>query len=432
MTSLFEQAKSLFLEGIQHFEAGRLAEAEQCFSGSLAALPGRASTLTNRGATRLRLGRPQEALADLELALATNPEDAEAWAHRAVALGELGRVEEALACDDKLLAMVPQSAPAWLHRGLMLARLSRHADALAAFKTLTELEPGHGDAWLHHGEALLRLDREEEALASFDKCVAIAPDSAFAWGRRGAILKQLKRPAEAVAAFERAIALGGDVEINTYLLASVAQRDAPAAAPRSYVQSLFDGYADDFDKHLVEVLHYQAHTVLVENLPHATGRYSSVLDMGCGTGLSAPLLRPIAGYLEGVDLSAKMVERSRASGLYDAVFEAELVDHLGATTRTYDLLLATDVFIYIGDLAPAFAGVRRVIEADGVFCFSVEQADNDIDFTLQARLTYAHSERYLRKLAQQHGFEVLDISSRPVREDQRVPVMGLYAYLRAN
>jgi predicted TPR repeat methyltransferase len=172
--------------------------------------------------------------------------------------------------------------------------------------------------------------------------------------------------------------------------------------------------------------------VLVEHLRRLADRsFASVLDLGCGTGLSAPLLRPIASYLEGVDLSAKMVERSRALNVYDGVFEAELVDHLAATKRSYDLLLATDVFIYIGDLAPAFAGVRRVIDAGGVFCFSVEQADGEIDFTLQPRLTYAHSENYLRKLAAQHGFEVLEIASRPIREDQRVPVMGLYAYLKA-
>jgi predicted TPR repeat methyltransferase len=432
MTPSFEQAKSLFLEGIQHFEAGHFEEAEQRFTGSLIALPGRASTLTNRGATRLRLGRPQDALADLELALATNPDDAEAWAHRGVALGELGRVEEALVCDDKVIALVPDSAPAWLHRGLMLTHLSRHTDALAAFEQLTKINPQQGEAWLHHGEALLRLAREKEALASFDKCLTVAPDAAFAWGRRGAILKQLDRPEEAAEAFERAIALGHDVEMNAYLLASVANRTAPATAPRRYVQSLFDGYADDFDKHLVEVLHYQAHTVLVEHLRRLADRsFASVLDLGCGTGLSAPLLRPIASYLEGVDLSAKMVERSRALSLYNKVFEAELVDHLAATPRTYDLLVATDVFIYIGDLAPAFAGVRRVIDADGIFCFSVEQAGNNIDFMLQARLTYAHSESYLRKLAAQHGFEVLEITSHPVREDQRVPVMGLYAYLKA-
>ena len=86
----FEAARQAFLEGVAHFEAGRLAEAERAFEHSLLALPGRASTLLNLGATRLKMGCPLQALQALDEGLAQAPHDAEGHCHRGQALALLG------------------------------------------------------------------------------------------------------------------------------------------------------------------------------------------------------------------------------------------------------------------------------------------------------------------------------------------------------
>ena len=100
MTDPFEQAKHLFLQGVNDFEAGRLQEAERAFETSLELLPERASTLINLGATKLRLSKPLEALGVLDRALACDPDDLDAWCHRGEALARLGRYEEAIASCD--------------------------------------------------------------------------------------------------------------------------------------------------------------------------------------------------------------------------------------------------------------------------------------------------------------------------------------------
>ncbi len=79
MQDEFEQARTQFLEGVAHFEAQRLDEAERCFVASLQRLPGRASTRINLAATRLLKGRPAEALAELEAVLAAEPQQVDAW-----------------------------------------------------------------------------------------------------------------------------------------------------------------------------------------------------------------------------------------------------------------------------------------------------------------------------------------------------------------
>ena len=369
----FERARAAFGAGLQCQQAGAFADAEAHYRESLRLLPGRASTLINLAATLLQLARPDDALASADRALAVEPQSVDALLHRATALAQLGRLPEALVAFERLLA----------------------------------------------------LDASQAA----------------AWSLKGSLLREMQRPAEAAAAFREALRLGADPELNAYYLAAVeAGRAAPAASPARYVEDLFDRYADDFDRHLVGQLRYQGHRHLVDGLlalvPERGGGdgFESALDLGCGTGLCGPLVRPHAKRLAGVDLSAGMLEKARALGVYDRLERADAARHLGETDARHDLLLAADVFIYIGDLQPVFEAAARVTVARGVFCFSVEVADAAVaaeaGFALQPSLRYAHSKAHLLRLAAQHGFEPIDLQSAPVRDDQQDAVAGLYVYLR--
>ena len=414
----FEAAKQLFLQGLAELESGALPQAEASFEASLRLLPDRPSTLTNLGAVKLGLGKFAEAVPLLEKACELEPANAQSWGYRGKALGQLHRKAEALPCLERA----------------------------------AQLEPGNAQLWLHCFEAQLELRQLPQALASLDKALALQPGHAAAWGNRGLLLKELGRPQEAAISFERAIAAGGDAQLLGYYLAGlqglvpggVAKPAAPAAPPRAYVEGLFNSYADDFQQHLVNNLHYQGHVQLVSRLQARAGQpvrhFASVLDMGCGTGLVGACIRPQAGYLEGLDLSAVMVARARESGVYDALFHSDLLSHLNATARRYDLVLAADVFIYVGELGAVFAEVARVLQPGGLFCFTVELAGQaptgDAVVTqnpgvqLMPSLRYTHSETYVRQLAGQHGFDVEAMERHGLREDQRQILSGLYVYLK--
>jgi predicted TPR repeat methyltransferase len=426
----FEQARDLFVEGVAHFEAQRLAQAERCFVASLQKLPGRVSTRVNLAATRLRLGRPAEALAELEAVLAAEPQHLDAWCHRAAALAGLGRDAESLAAADHVLGVDPTYAAAWFQRGHALDRLRRFGQAQAAFERLLALQPQHAEAWFRLGQTQQRQGHLSEALASLDRALALAPATAGAWTQRGSLLKDMGRTAEAAAAFERAIELGADAELNRFFLASLGTLASPASAPRSYVQALFDDYADGFDQHLVEVLGYQAHRQLVTPLAGLQSQpFDSALDLGCGTGLCGPLLRPLARQLTGLDLSQAMLDQAAARSVYDRLVKAELLDHLRSTPERHDLLVAADVFIYVGELDAVFAGVARVLRPGGMFCFSVEHAQDDRPVALNSHLRYAHSLPYLQGLAQRHGLRLLRSVAEPIRQDRTQAIPGLYVYL---
>ena len=426
----FEQARALFVEGVGHFEAQRFEAAEGSFLASLRLLPDRVSTRINLATTRLRLGRAAEALAELEAVLAAEPQHLDAWCQRAAALAALGRDAEALACADRVLTIDAANADAWFRRGDALESLRRFDEARAAFERRVALPPPDAAAWHRLGLLQHRAGRLAEALASQDRVLALAPAHAAASSQRGMLLQALGRDADAATAFERAIEHGADPELHRFFLAALGRAAGPASAPRGYVQSLFDDYADSFDRHLVEVLGYEAHRRLIAPLaalqPQA---FDSALDLGCGTGLCGPLLRPIVRRLEGLDLSQPMLDRAAARGVYDELIRADLVEHLQQTAARHDLVVAADVFIYVGDLEPVFAGVRRVLRPGGVFGFTLEAAGDDRPVALHAQLRYAHSLPYVQGLASRHGLRLLRADAQPLRQQRSSVTPGLYVYL---
>lgn len=400
-SSIFERARDHFNAGLQQLQGGQLQQAEASFAQALALLPDRPSTLTNLGAVRLQLGRPAEAAPLLEQAVRAEPDNFEAWGHL----------------------------------GLARARLGQDAAALATIEHALLLQPAHAGLRLEAAAACGRLGRPEAALAHVQQLLAQQPRHAAAWTLRGSLLRDLGRPADAAAAFEQALACGGDADLNRFLLAGVGGAGAtPQRAPEAYVRGLFDGYAGDFDQHLLQVLHYRAHEHVAALLRRTGRRFDAVLDLGCGTGLLAPLLVPLlaaaGGRIDGVDLSPPMIEHARARGLYAQLGAADLVAYLQATPQRWDAVAAADVFIYVGALDAVFAGVERVLAPGGWFAFSVEPADDAHAVVLQPSLRYAHGEPALRALAARHGFEVRAVETGAIREEQRRPIEGLYWLLQ--
>jgi predicted TPR repeat methyltransferase len=371
------QARQHFERGLQHFHARQFNAARDAFDAALRLAPGRLSVLINLAAT-------------------------------CMALNEL---EAALAHADAALALDEQATEAWLHRGHALAQMGSSLVALQALDTVVALDAAHATAWVSRGHVLREAGRLDEARRSYNQ----------------------------------ALVHGAEPSTTAYFLAAVAPLEAasapdgsatatPPSPPRAYVEALFDSYAQGFESHVQEGLGYDAPTRLwqaVEAIPRPTARFAVALDVGCGTGLCARRARPHVDHLTGVDLSLRMVEAARATGLYDAVQHDDLVNTLQAMSTPIDLVLAADVFIYVGDLAPAFSALAPKLRDSALVAFSVEcPADLDQGLRLMPSLRYAHSRAYLTHLALQHGLAVATMTQATVRRDQGQDVPGLYVVLQ--
>ncbi len=397
MTDAVDQARAHFAAGNVHFEAGRFEFALAEFDAALELVPGRPSLLANRGAALCRLARWVEAVPALQAALRADPDHADAWAALGLAQEALG--QWAAAADGLQRAMA---------LGLRSAVLS-----------------------LSLAVCQLRLEQPEPALRSLDQALALDATLAEAWSMRGSLMREAGQLPEAARCFEQALAHGGDDALHRFYLASVRPGEpVPPNPPRAYVESLFDDYAPDFQQHLLQNLKYQAHSTLLAPLLAEGRRWSLALDLGCGSGLCGRLLAPACEAVDGVDVSHVMVKQATASGAYRRVAHAELLPFLAQRDEPADLIVAADVFIYVGAIDAVVSAAARRLAPGGVLAFSVEQADPGHDLQLRPSLRYAHGRQSIEQLAASCGLAVRALWAAAIREDQGQQVMGWYVLLQ--
>ena len=182
--------------------------------------------------------------------------------------------------------------------------------------------------------------------------------------------------------------------------------------PRESVQQMFDLLAERFEDHLVNSLHYHAPRDLAALLVRhcARARPWDVLDLGCGTGLAGASIAPHARLLDGVDLSPGMLAEARRRGLYRTLQCLDLEELLEVLPpSSYDVVVAADVFPYIGRLDEVMGRTSRALRERGLLAFTVE-SDGARQATKRGyrleHLTgrYRHSDPYLDALAARCGF----------------------------
>jgi predicted TPR repeat methyltransferase len=137
----------------------------------------------------------------------------------------------------------------------------------------------------------------------------------------------------------------------------------------------------------------------------------------------------MACLLEGVDLSAHMLDKARDTGLYDGLYCGEMVGYLRTRPGSSDVIVAADVFVYVGDLKPVFSVARLALRSGGVFAFSVEEYEGPEDFILRTSGRYAHSRSGIESLARSHGFAILEITPSTLRQESGEDMRGLLVIL---
>lgn len=462
------QFDALHLLGVIERQQGDARRAVELIEAALQVDPDQARAHCNLGAALQDLGQPERALASYEAALRLDPQYALAWDNRGNTLRRLGRTVHALESYERALVLKPVYAEAWCHRAIVLHDLGRFADAAASAERALAARPGYADALLALGNALQALERQrdavaaydaglaqgqradlwcargaalkksgqlDQALASYDRALALRPDYALAAHYRANVLRALGHQSEARDAYHRALDLGADAAEIRFALAALGEGEAPSAAPAAYVKDLFDQYAGHFDRHLVGVLGYRTPELLVSLLRAGLDtQVASALDLGCGTGLCAPLLRPLARRLAGVDLSEKMLDKARETGLYDELACADILAWLEGRHGEWELVLAADVLVYFGELAPLFGRVARALRPGGRFAFSVEAVaparENAAGYAITASNRFAHAPAYVGACAAQAGFTVMAQLDAALRKEHGADVAGMLFLLR--
>ncbi len=280
--------------------------------------------------------------------------------------------------------------------------LQLKGDLVAAADLLsqaTELAPGFASAWFTLGEIRERLDERDAAIAAFRKALIAEPED-----RHGASLHLMLLGAEKL-----------------------------SAMPQGYVRALFDQYAPKFETALVDDLGYRGPALLFKAVLAARlavrkpAFFKRAIDLGCGTGLAATAFSKEVDHFIGIDLSPRMIERARLTGLYAQLELADMVQGLrDKPDASADLVLAADAMVYLSDLIPMLREVKRVLATGGLLAFTVETHGGD-GIILGEGLRYAHSAGYVRAALSDAGLALAGCEDLSARNEDNTPVPGLVA-----
>jgi predicted TPR repeat methyltransferase len=247
----------------------------------------------------------------------------------------------------------------------------------------------------------------------------------------GEIRERLGERDAAIAAFRKAQAADPDDRHGASLRLMLLGAAPLSAMPQAYVRALFDQYAPKFESALVDDLGYRGPALLFKAVLAARAAvrkpafFKRAIDLGCGTGLAATALAKEVDHFIGIDLSPRMIERARATGLYAELEVAEMVEGLrGKPDASAILVLAADAMVYLSDLAPLLGEVKRVLAAGGLLAFTLETHGGD-GVILGEGLRYAHGADYVRVSIRDAGLTLSRLEDLSARNEDNTPVPGL-------
>ena len=346
------------------------------------------------------------------------------WNILGAAAAKTGQIDLAINAFKRVIAIKPDHAEAYYNMGNVLKGQGKLEEAIEAYKKALLLKPDYANACNNMGNVLKDQGKLEEAIEAYKKALLLKPDYAEAYNNTGHVLKDQGKLEEAIEAYTKALLLKPDYAEANHILSSLTGKTTNSA-PREYVENLFDGYAYKFDQSLVVNLSYDIPEVMTQLAleKHGSGSLGSILDLGCGTGLTGEKIRPHCTNLEGIDLSRKMLEIAKSRNIYDNLDHVDIVEYLSNAELNFDYFIATDVFIYVGDLSEVFHLIKVRNKRPGKLIFSTEHT-NEKGFHLEKSGRYSHSKSYIEELCREFKFSISHFSETNLRKEKGSFLIG--------
>jgi predicted TPR repeat methyltransferase len=264
-----------------------------------------------------------------------------------------------------------------------------------------------------------------------EQATELAPKFASAWFTLGEIRQRLGQRAPAIAAFQEARAADPEDRHGAAVWLMRLGAEQLSEMPKGYVRTLFDQYAPRFEAALLGDLNYRAPQLLFKAVLAARlaakkpAFFKRGIDLGCGTGLGAAAFARGVDHFIGIDLSPKMIEQARATGLYAVLEVDDMIEGLrNKSDASAELVLAADALVYVGDLSPVLTQVRRVLTPQGLMAFTLETHGED-GVVMGAGLRYSHGADNVRRAIEAAGLTTVKLEQASPRTEDNEPVRGL-------
>jgi predicted TPR repeat methyltransferase len=456
------KAASTINSAITLHKNGNIEKAIPLYKNVLSKTPGHPDALHYLGLALYQKGNAQAAITHIKRAIAISPTYPDALNNLGNIYKETGDLENASLIYRQIIDLAPNHTDTRINLAGILRDTKQTKEALTHLQKALEIDPSSIKAYYQMANIYSDASQPELALQAYQKALEIEPSSNIAHYEMGNIYSEATQPELALQAYQKALAVDPfDIDTITqtvkvlnnlgrineaqdilrtflkhqpedpiakHMLASLGGSKIPSRADDQYIKQTFDEFANSFDNILAK-LNYKAPELVSARLNQMFDGKSSkidILDLGCGTGLCGPLLKPISNRLVGIDLSANMLKKAALRSVYDHLEEVELTHFMESSEQHYNAVVCVDTLIYFGDLSAAFAAANKVLVLDGYIVFTLERhSQNNQSYHLQKHGRYSHSKDYVRSTLVDNGFRVISIDNIVPRTEHGKPVDGI-------
>lgn len=376
----------------------------------------------------------EEAIKYYREAIKHAPDNFSAWINWANSCIELKKYQEAIQCAAQGIKINPDSKLPYTIMGNAYNELEKYPESITCLKEA--LKRDKNDPWLHNylSQSYQKNGNYIDSLSSAWKAIELGEDGDNSHQINISYLfyeiameKGLDSILECV---ELWVKKYGTNPIVKYTANALMRNAQIKRADISYVRNIFDIFASDFEQ-VLSSLNYCAPSLISEEMKQIYSSKKSpklrILDLGCGTGLCGEFLKnyAIEKGLDGLDISSKMLEEAAKKNIYSNLVNAEIISYLKACETTYDLMVASDVFTYFGDLNELFEYINKTLSENGRILFTISENNYDKkSYCLHPSGRFLHSENYVREILKKHGFDVEKMERKKLRNEGGKAVMG--------
>jgi predicted TPR repeat methyltransferase len=148
-----------------------------------------------------------------------------------------------------------------------------------------------------------------------------------------------------------------------------------AAKTPTELNAAYQRWAETYDRETIALGYCLPFVVTAWVARHVPREVGPILDVGCGTGLSGPVLAALGyAHVEGLDFSPEMLRLAEARGTYRRLTQATLGDELPFADGAFAALFSTGVFTEGHAPASSMTELARILAPDGKAVLTVRSS----------------------------------------------------------
>ena len=347
--------------------------------------------------TMVNKGDFDQATALAEQLLAAAPNHPNTLYVSAGLLWKIGELDQAIALQKRLVAAQSDAA---VHHERLIYFLRETGDisgALAAAQAGVRECPSSPTLRNAFGILQLNTGNLQGSRQTFENAILAFPKNFSAHQNLSLVLLAEGRAEDAVNSFSRGLTRLEPLDFETKY------------QDHQHIGEIYNGLAQGYDASDLQRM-WGPQTAQVIRAALGQGKHGDVLDLCCGTGSVGAAISEQTDHITGIDVSAGMLDKARARGIYDQLICADICQALRSIDRSFSVVTCSSALYHWANLTTFFDSVASVLLPNGHLIFSVDPASDEMDIGQSAPGEYAHSRSYIRRITTSAGFREISIT----------------------